>query len=268
MNLANQSILITGAGSGIGRATAVALARKGARLTLFGRRQEPLEETARLIQEAGGEAKVVTGDITDASARERAIQMATEHFGGLDVLINNAGNVRAGRLETTELEDIRAQIEVNLTGPILLTRAALPALRSSKDAAIVNVSSAIGLVGMPFYATYAATKAGIAHFGEALRRELFGEGIQVMTVYPGATDTPMMDSTEAGPELGFEYEPAEAVADALVEGLETKKLEVIRGGEARSAMIAANREHPQEVDAQLAQMKEELEKATTNHRSI
>ena len=178
------------------------------------------------------------------------------------MLINNAGNVRAGRLETTELADIRTQIEVNLTEPILLTRAALPALRSSKEAAIVNVSSAIGLAGMPFYATYAATKAGIAHFGEALRRELFGEGIHVMTVYPGATDTPMMESTEAGPELGFEYEPAETVADALVEGLETGKIEVIRGGEARSAMIAANREHPQEVDAQLSQMKEEAEQVS------
>lgn len=268
MNITNQSILITGAGSGIGRATAISLARKGARLTLFGRRQEPLEETARLVQEAGGEARVVTGDVTNVSAGEHAIQTATEQYGGLDVLINNAGNVRAGRLETTELEDIQAQIAVNLTGPILLTRAALPALRSSNDAAIVNVSSAIGLVGVPFYATYAATKAGIAHFGEALRRELHGEGVRVMTVYPGATDTPMMESTEAGPELGFEYEPAEAVADALVEGLETKKIEVIRGGEARSAMIAANREHPQEVDAQLAQMKEALERATTNHRSI
>jgi uncharacterized oxidoreductase len=268
MNITTQSILITGAGSGIGRATAVALARKGARLTLFGRRQEPLEETARLVREAGGEANVVTGDVTDAPARERAVEAATEHFGSLDVLINNAGNVRAGRLETTEPDDIQAQIEVNLVGPILLTRAALPALRRSDDAAVVNVSSAIGLVGMPFYATYAAAKAGIAHFGEALRRELFGEGIQVMTVYPGATDTPMMESTEAGPELGFEYEPAEAVADALIEGLETNKIEVIRGGEARSAMIAANRENPQEVDARLAQMKEELEKATTNHRSI
>src|SRR5687768_150466 len=112
MNLANRSILITGAGSGIGRATAVALARKGARLKLFGRRQEPLEETAHLIQEAGGNAKVVTGDVTDASARKRAVQTATEHFGSLDVLINNAGNVRAGRMETIELEDIQAQIEV------------------------------------------------------------------------------------------------------------------------------------------------------------
>ena len=108
MNITNQSILITGAGSGIGRATAIALARKGARLTLFGRRQKPLEETARLVQEAGGEARVVTGDVTNVSAGERAIQTATEQYGGLDVLINNAGNVRAGRLETTELEDIQA----------------------------------------------------------------------------------------------------------------------------------------------------------------
>ncbi len=268
MNLSEKSILVTGAGSGIGRATAVALARKGAKLTLTGRREEPLEETAKLVEEAGGEAKVVSGNVTDPAARERGVQAAVESFGGLDVLVNNAGNVRAGRLEDIDIEDIRTQIEVNLLAPVLLTRAALPALRESGDAAIVNVSSGFGLVGMPYYATYAATKAGIAHFGEALRRELFGEGVHVMTIYPGATETPMMDSNEAGPDLGFQYESAEEVAEALVNGLEAGELEVVRGAEDRSAMTQMSRENPRELDEQVAQMKDELQKAIANHSSM
>ncbi len=267
MDLSGKSVLVTGAGSGIGRATAVKIADKGAKLTLIGRREEPLRETAKLVEEAGGEAQVVAGDVTDAAAREQVVQAAVA-FGGLDVLVNNAGNVRAGRLEDLDAGVIQTQIEVNLLAPILLTRTAIPALRESGDAAIVNVSSGFGLVGMPFYSTYAATKAGIAHFGEALRRELFGEGVHVMTIYPGATETPMMDSNEAGPDLGFQYESAEDVADALVAGLEAGELEVVRGAEDRSAMTQMTRENPRELDEQVAQMKGDLEKAVANHSSM
>ena len=258
MELSGKSVLVTGAGSGIGRATAVELAKKRTKLTLTGRREEPLQETARLVEEAGGEAQVVPGDVADPEARERVVQAVVEHFGGLDVLINNAGNVRAGRLEDLDAGEIQSQIEVNLLAPLLLTRTALPALREGGDAAIVNVSSGFGLVGMPFYSVYAATKAGIAHFGEALRRELFDEGVHVMTIYPGATDTPMMESNEGGPELGFEYESPEDVAEALVAGLEAGELEVVRGAEDRSAMTQMTREQPQELDEQVAQMKDDL----------
>ena len=134
-------------------------------------------------------------------------------------------------------------IEVDLVAPILFAREALPALRESGEAAIVNVSSAIALVGLPFYATYAAVKARLARFGEALRSELINEGVHVLTVYPGATDTPMMATNRAGPDLGFAPEAPEAVADALV-----GDREVIRGGAMRFAMISANREWPAKVD--------------------
>ena len=268
MDLSNKSVLVTGAGSGIGRAVAVELGRKRARLTLTGRREEPLRETADLVREAGGEAQVVAGDVSDPGDREKVVRAATGGFGGLDVLVNNAGNVRAGRLENLDAGDVRSQIEVNLLAPILLTRAALPALRESGDAAVVNVSSGFGLVGMPFYSVYAATKAGIAHFGEALRRELYGEGVHVMTVYPGATDTPMMESNEAGPDLGFEYESTEDVAGALVAGLEAGELEVVRGAEDRSAMTQMTRENPRELDEQVSRMKGDLEKAVSSHSSM
>lgn len=119
---------------------------------------------------------------------------------------------------------------------------------------------------MPFYSVYAATKARIAHFGEALRRELYGEGVHVMTVYPGATDTAMMDSNEAGPDLGFEYESPEDVAAALAAGLEAG--EIVRGAEDRSEITEMSREQPRELDEQVAHVKDTLEAAGADHRSL
>lgn len=272
VEISGRSVLVTGSGSGIGRAAAVEFARRGARLTLTGRREEPLRETATLVEEAGGEAQVVAADVVEPGDRERVVRAATERFGGLDVLVNNAGNVRAGRLESIEEEDLRAQVEVNLTAPILLTREALPALREnggrSGEAAVVNVSSGFGLAAIPFYSTYGATKAGISHFGDSLRRELYGEGVHVMNIYPGATETPMMDTNEAGPELGFKYESAEAVAQALVEGLVAGELNVVRGAGDRSEVAESSRENPRELDEQISSIKGDLEAAVQGHRSI
>ncbi|TAL85527.1 MAG: SDR family NAD(P)-dependent oxidoreductase [Rhodanobacter sp.] len=268
MKLHDKSILITGAGSGIGRATALALARKGARLVLSGRRQGPLEETARLAQAEGSKTLVLPGDVTDATWRDGVVNQIVEYFGGLDILINCAGVVSAGRLQDSEPDDVHTQIEVNLLAPILLIRSALPALRRSSDAAIVNVSSSIGLVGMPFYTSYAASKGGLAKFSEALRRELSDDHVQVMTVYPGATDTPMMETakSDAGDESG--YETPEAVAKALVAGLEAGDLDVIRGGEDFAALVQTNQQDPRKADRQIEQKKAGLESRAAKHRSM
>jgi len=111
-------------------------------------------------------------------------------------------------------------------------------------------------------------KAGIAHFGEALRRELGGEGVHVLTVYPGATDTPMMSSSRAGPEIGFTREPAEAVAQAVVDGIRQEALQVVRGGETRARMIAQNRADPAALDQRFAQMKPALAQAVRDHSAL
>jgi short-subunit dehydrogenase len=159
-------------------------------------------------------------------------------------------------------------LNIDLFAPILLTRAALPSLRASGDAMVVNITSGIALMGAPFYATYAAAKAGLARFGEALRRELNGEGIHVLTVYPGATDTPMMKTNRAGPELGFSREPASAVAEATIEGIEAGAFEVIRGGEARAQMIALNRDDLAAIDERMLAMKQPLEEAVKDHSAL
>lgn len=268
MQLADKSILITGAGSGIGRATAVALARKGARLTLSCRRTEPLEETARIAQAKDNAIMILPGDITDAAWRERTVDQIVDRFGGLDIIVNSAGVVSAGRLETIETEDVRTQIEVNLVAPILLIRTAMPALRQSRGAAIVNVSSSIGLVGMPFYAPYAASKGGLARFDEALRRELSDDGIHVMTVYPVATDTPMMETADQGSGNSSDYDSPEAVAEALVAGLEADDIAVVRGGDDFADLVATNHDDPHQADSQIDTMKAGLKARAAHHRSM
>ena len=124
------------------------------------------------------------------------------------------------------------------------------------------------VIGMPFYATYAATKAGIAHCGEALRRELYGEGVHVLNVFPGATSTPMMETSKAGAEHGFDDESPEQVVAATIVGITDGSLTVIRGGETRAQMMALNRSNPEAVDQLLNGRKPELEQAVTGHSSL
>ena len=268
MKLQGKKVLVTGGSSGIGFAIAEMMLAKGATVAISGRRPQVLSDAARRLSQAGGAVEVIAADVGTEEGRQATLKMALEKLGGLDVLVNNAGGVRAGRLEDTTEAEIRTMIEVDLVAPILLTRAALPALRASGDSLVVNVTSGIALVAAPFYATYAAVKGGLAKFGESLRRELKGEGVQVMTVYPGATDTPMMQSSRAGPELGFTREPASAVAAAVIEGIEQDVFEVIRGGEARAKMIALNRDDPAALDKRFLDLKPALEEAVRDHSAL
>lgn len=265
MILQGKRALITGGSSGIGLAIAEAMLAKGAKVAITGRRPDVLTEAAKQLRQAGRGVETIAGDVSTDNGRETTLKLALEKLGGLDILINNACGVRAGRLEDTTEAEIRAMIEVDL---VALTRAALPALRASKDGLVVNVTSGIALVAAPFYATYAGVKGGLAKFGESLRRELKGEGVHVMTVYPGATDTPMMSSSKAGPELGFTREPAAAVADAVIAGIEEDAFEVIRGGEARAKMIVLNREDPAALDKRFLDLKAALSEAVRDHSAL
>ncbi len=272
VDLTGRRVLLTGAGAGIGRGLALELATRGCELVLVGRREQPLSETAELVTGRGGSAHILTADLTGDGEPERAVAAAVAALGGLDVLINNAGNVRAGRLEDVDNSDVLAMLALNLAAPILLTKAALPHLRASGatggGAAVLGISSGIALVGLPFYTTYAATKAGLARFDEALRRELIGTGIHVATAYPGATDTAMMATSEAGEDLGFGRRPVEEVAAEIITALEAGEADINTSLRSRRAMQELNVQHPLDVDAALAPKLDQMEAATRNHRSM
>jgi NAD(P)-dependent dehydrogenase (short-subunit alcohol dehydrogenase family) len=264
MELKNKRVVITGGTSGIGLALAHALTAAGAKVFITGRRADALSTALGGLDGAAG----ACADVATPEGRAQTLDAAVASLGGLDILVNNAGGVRAGRLENTPEADIEVMVTVDLLAPILLVRSAMPMLRASGDAMVVNVASGIALVGAPFYATYAAVKAGLARFGESLRRELKGEGIHVLTAYPGGTDTPMMKTNRAGPELGFSREPASAVAQAIVDGMKSDAFEVIRGGEVRAEMIALNREDPAAIDAKFLTRKSALEDAVKDHNAL
>jgi short-subunit dehydrogenase len=268
MELLKRTFIVTGAGTGIGRATAIQLARGGANVVLVGRRASPLEETCDLVTAAGGVGLIVQADVGDPNTHREILDQTLFVFERINGLINNAGNVRAGRLESISEAEVLAQLRVNLFAPILLTRAALPEIKQSNEGVVVNISSGVALVGVPFYSVYAAAKGGLAAFGASLRRELLGEAVNVLTVFPSATDTAMMQTNLAGADLGFSRESPEAVAEAIVAAIRSDAREVIRGGDVRAAMIAANRDRPQDVDNRFAAIKDALEAAVSGHRHI
>lgn len=270
MDLANRRGIITGAGQGIGQALALEFAAQGAHLLLVGRTAATLERTAALVQGAGGTAEILVQDLSAKDAVDEVVA-AIGSWDAVDLLVNNAGNVRAGRLELSSEEEIRSMIDLNLTAPLLLTRALLPKLRESAGARgsiVLNISSGIALVGMPFYAVYAATKAGLARFGESLRRELHGTGVHVATVYPGATDTAMMSTQNAGADQGWERRTVEGVITDLMAGLAAGKHEINTAPESRREMQRLNVEDPMAVDASMVPGLEKLEASVRDHRSM
>ncbi|GAA1233020.1 SDR family NAD(P)-dependent oxidoreductase [Pseudonocardia alaniniphila] len=272
LDLQGRRTLITGAGSGIGRALALELAARHGTLALAGRRPEPLAETATLVAERGGTAHTITSDLTADGEPERVVTEAVAALGGLDILVNNAGNVRAAALEDIDVADIRAMIELNLLVPILMTRAALLHLRAAGaqhgHAALVGIAASAGLLGTPFYATYAATKAGLIRFDEAVRRELYGSGVHVATVYPGPADTPMMATTRAGADLGYRLRPVDQLVAEMIAGLEERGININTQLPERRAMEELNARDPLAVDASLAPKLAQLRAAVSTHRSI
>ena len=194
-SLDKKRILLTGASSGIGAVLATLLAQEGADLVLLARRKERLEEIAEKIHQQFGNRKVVIvdGDITDAEVRHRAIQTAVEQLGGLDILINNAGMGATALIENTTQETLRRIFEVNFFALIELTQLALPHLKQGTEPMMVNLSSIVGLRGVPHYGVYGAAKFAVAGLSESMRAEISKYGIDVLVVCPGTTQTEFFD---------------------------------------------------------------------------
>src|SRR5579859_1133445 len=188
-HLAGLRILITGASQGIGLAIAEAAARRGAKVLAAARTAETLNELAARIQAAGFTLEPVVADVTSPGDRQKMVEAALRHFGGLDVLINNAGIGATGHFVEADPERLRKIMEVNFFGLTETTRVFLPLLRKGTTPAIVNISSIAGKRGIPARSDYSASKFAVEGFSEALRAELVKDRIDVLVVAPGLTQT-------------------------------------------------------------------------------
>lgn len=188
MSFTGKSIIVTGATSGIGRATAEAFGKDGGSLVLVGRQETALAEVAGAVRSAGGRAVACRADVTAADAPERIVNSALEAFGHIDVVVNAAGVIASGTLEATTDEVWDAMMAVNLRAPFRLMRAAAPHLTARKGS-VVNVSSVNGLRSFPGVLAYCVSKAGVDHLTRCAAIEMAPLGVRVNAVNPGVTVT-------------------------------------------------------------------------------
>jgi NAD(P)-dependent dehydrogenase (short-subunit alcohol dehydrogenase family) len=184
MSTNDKVAIITGASSGIGRATALAFGREGYRVLAVGRQTAALDAVVAEIEAAGGRAAALAADVTAEGAAERIVQRAVEAFGGIDVLVNAAGIIGSGTIETTSDQAWDAMLAINATAPFRLMRAAAPHL-VSRGGAVVNVSSVTGLRSFPGVLAYCVSKAAVDHLTRCAALELAPKGVRVNTVNPG-----------------------------------------------------------------------------------
>ena len=183
--------IITGGGTGIGRACALLFAGEGAKVALVARRLEKIETVAQEIAAAGGEAFALECDVTSKVSVERAVRAVAERFGKLNVVVNNAGVVHTGTVEETSDDDWDRIISVNLTGTFLVSRATMPALRRAGGGSIINIGSYLGIVAIKQRAAYCAAKGGVTLLTKAMALDHAHEGIRVNCICPAIVETEM-----------------------------------------------------------------------------
>ena len=194
--------MVTGGGTGIGKAIAVAFAREGAKVAVAGRRKEKLQETVQEIEKAGGDGLAIAGDVSKARDAERAVHEAARNFGKLNVLVNNAGVLHVATIEGTSEEEWDRLMAINLKGPFLMCRAALPEFRKAGGGAIVNVGSVLGLVGMKDRAAYCASKGGVTLLTKAMALDHAHEQVRVNCICPSIVETELVKGLFAGSDEG------------------------------------------------------------------
>ena len=192
---------MTGASRGLGRAIAVAFGGAGASVAVAARSKPDLEETARMVEAAGGRAVVVPTDVSSYPAVEALMKAAIDQLGGLDIVVNNSGIVRPKPLAETSVEDWHAVLDVNLTGVFYGCRAAAAHLIAQRSGKIINLASVLGAVGLPSYTVYGATKGGVIALTRTLGVEWARHNIQVNAIAPGWFVTEMNEIAFADPRI-------------------------------------------------------------------
>ena len=248
--LTNSRVLLTGASSGIGAALAVELAKEGADMVLLARREDRLRTLVKDIQRnfsdyslENGTRKIlaVIGDITSKETREWTVQAAAEQLDGIDILINNAGVGATALVEATTEETLRRMMEVNYFSLVELTRTALPFLKESATSTerrtlgvrpmVVNLSSIVGLRGVPHYGAYGAAKFAVTGISETMRAEFSKHGIDVLLVCPGTTDTEFFEvllQASTAPDMPVHHRvTAQYVAARIIKAMRKGKHKII-----------------------------------------
>jgi len=226
--IADKVIIVTGASSGIGRATAVALGREGAKLALVARRENRLRE---LEAEIGRDALVLPLDLRDKQQVEQMIRSTADRFGRIDVLINNAGFGFMGSVESTPQSVVREIFDLNFDAPLLACQLVIPLMKRQGGGHIINVSSVVGRRGLPLNGIYCATKFALDGISESLRIELKDLNIDVSIISPSSTESEFGDHVRRG-DVQARFKPvwqvqtAEQVADSIVRCIKDPKIEV------------------------------------------
>ena len=255
--LAEQTIVITGASSGIGRATAREAAKRGARLVLASRNREALDQLVTELKNQGAAAVSVVADVGVAEDHDKIVQTAMLSFGGFETWVNNAGVSIFGRIEDVAIEDQRQLFETNYWGVVYGSMAALSELRQ-RGGALINVGSEVSDFAIPLQGPYSASKHAVKGFTDSLRMELETEGapVSVTLVKPGSTDTGFVQHAknylEVEPQLPPPVYSPQAVAEAILYAAEHPIRDVYVGGAAR-AMAAFGQNMPGLADKVLGQ---------------
>ncbi|HEY0914171.1 MAG TPA: SDR family oxidoreductase [Solimonas sp.] len=258
MQLQDRCILLTGATGGIGRAAALQLAARGARLWLSGRREGELQELAAQIRREGGRAEVLVADLNERGAARDMISRLRSLEPRLDIVINCAGTMHFGYFESTPPEAFEQLWRTNVLAPMQLAQAALPVLRQG-GGLIVNVGSIFGSIAFPCFATYSSTKFALRGFSEALRRELSGSGVDVLYFAPRYTRTALNSGaiSAMASALAMNQDEPEAVGAALVEAIERNRKERYLGWPEK-LFVRINAWFPRLVDAALRKQGQQM----------
>lgn len=221
----NKTVIITGASSGIGRVTAIEMAKSGACIALAARRQHLLEEVAAEIKSLGCEPLVIPTDVTDLSQIEHLVKEVLNQWGRIDILVSNAGQYIREPIEKLTIETVHRSMQVNYYAGVNAIIAVLPYMRAQKEGHIVVVTSMDGKIGLPPDAPYVSAKFALTGFASVLRQELYGTGIYVSNILPGRVETPMIDELRV-PWISAKIS-SESVAQAIMRAIRKRQPEVI-----------------------------------------